>query len=136
MKKKPEDSWKKKLTHQQYRVLREKGTEAPFTGTLLKNKDKGMYSCAACGAHLFSSGTKYESGTGWPSFFDALSKDKIKLEDDTSLGMKRVEVKCASCGGHLGHLFDDGPKEMPDGTPCTGKRYCINSVAIKFSPSK
>ena len=134
MRNKNEKYWKKKLTPEQYRILREKGTEPAFTGGLLSNKEKGMYKCAACGANLFSSDTKYESGTGWPSFFDALSKDKIELEDDKSFGMNRVEVKCSNCGGHLGHLFDDGPKTMPDGTPCTGKRYCINSGALKFSP--
>ncbi|OGM20336.1 peptide-methionine (R)-S-oxide reductase [Candidatus Woesebacteria bacterium RIFCSPHIGHO2_01_FULL_38_9] len=132
MKSKSEEYWKKKLTPEQYRVLREKDTEQPFTGRLLNNKEGGMYFCGACGSPLFSSDTKYESGTGWPSFVDALDKDKVELEEDNSLGMHRVEVKCAKCGGHLGHLFDDGPTKMPDGKEATGKRYCINSCALKF----
>ena len=134
MKKMTESDWKKKLTSQQYRVLREKGTETPFTGELLGNKQKGMYKCAACGAELFPSDTKYESGTGWPSFFDAVDPKKIKLKEDSFYGIKFFEVSCANCEGHLGHVFDDGPKKMPDGTPCTGKRYCINSVSLNFSP--
>lgn len=129
MKDKPEEYWRKKLTPEQYRVLREKGTEPPFTGALLDNKERGMYACAACGTPLFSSDTKYESGTGWPSFWEAVSKDNVKLEDDFELGMHRVEVKCAKCGGHLGHVFDDGPQP-------TGKRYCINSCALDFKSKK
>ena len=121
---KKEEEWKKKLTKEQYHVLREKGTEMPFTGKLLKNKEKGMYKCMACGMELFSSDTKFDSGSGWPSFSDA-NKKNIELKDDSSHGMHRTEVLCKKCGGHLGHLFDDGP------TP-TGQRYCINSVALDF----
>lgn len=118
--------WKKKLTPEQYHVLREKGTEAPGTGHLLHNKTKGMYTCAACGNVLFSSETKFESGTGWPSFYDIEKADSVVLEEDSSHGMRRVEVRCARCGSHLGHVFPDGPKEK------TGKRYCINSCALSF----
>ena len=116
--------WKKKLTPQQYKVLREKSTELPFSGKLLHNKEKGTYMCAGCGTELFLSDTKYDSGCGWPSFFEA-NKKNIELKDDYSLGMHRIEVLCKKCGGHLGHLFDDGPKP-------TGKRYCINSAALEF----
>ena len=121
-----EAEWKEKLTPQQYKILREKGTEAPFTGELLKIKEKGVYKCAACGNELFDSETKFESGSGWPSFYDAIAKDKIKLVDDFSHGMQRVEVQCSNCESHLGHLFDDGPSET------TGMRYCINSICLKF----
>lgn len=120
------NDWKAKLTPEQYRILREKGTEAPFTGELLKNKDTGMYTCAACGNELFHSDTKFESGSGWPSFYDVATSDAVKLQEDTSHGVTRTEVVCAKCGGHLGHLFDDGPADK------TGQRYCINSKALGF----
>jgi len=122
---KSEDEWKKELTPEQYRVLRQCGTEPAFTGKYYKNKEKGVYVCAACGAVLFSSDTKYDSGSGWPSFYDAINKDAIIEEVDTSYGMRRIEIKCARCGSHLGHIFPDGPKP-------TGLRYCVNSVSLDF----
>ena len=115
--------WKKKLTPEQYRVLREKQTERPFTGKLLDNKEKGTYVCAGCGAHLFDSNVKFDSGTGWPSFYDA-KKGAVKFIEDRSHGLRK-EVVCAKCGGHLGHVFDDGPEP-------TGSRFCINSCALDF----
>jgi len=127
---KSEEDWKKILTPQQYKILREKGTEPAFSGEFVDNHDNGMYKCAACGAPLFSSDTKFESGSGWPSFYDFASSGNVVLEDDNSFGMKRTEVKCASCGSHLGHLFDDGPTDK------TGLRYCINSCALSFDSSK
>ena len=127
--KKTEKEWKELLTSEQYHVLRDKGTETPFTGKYVDMHDKGMYCCVACGAELFSSDTKFESGTGWPSFYDVAKSGNVVLHDDSSYGMKRVEVTCAHCGGHLGHLFDDGPQET------TGKRYCINSCALDFKKS-
>jgi len=123
--KKSEADWKGKLTPEQYRVLRKKGTEEAFTGEYDTLFDKGTYKCAACQTDLFTSETKYDSGCGWPAFFEA-NKDKIETKEDHTLGMKRVEVTCKNCGSHLGHVFDDGPKDKG------GKRYCINSVSLKF----
>lgn len=125
-----ETYWRQKLTPEQYRVMREKDTEAPFTGALVQNHETGMYKCAACGAELFSSDTKFDSGTGWPSFYDVALKGNVELREDTSAGMRRTEVVCRACGGHLGHVFDDGPKEK------TGQRYCINSCALDFMPEE
>lgn len=121
-----DSEWKSKLTPEQYHVLREKGTETPFTGKLLQNHETGMYVCGACGQPLFSSGTKFDSGSGWPSFYDVATKGAVKLTTDTSLGMERTEVTCANCGSHLGHLFNDAPQQP------TGQRFCINSVALDF----
>lgn len=119
--------WKDKLDEEQYRVMRQGGTEPPFTGKYVHNKETGMYTCAACGNALFSSETKFDSATGWPSFYDAANKANIDLVEDTSGGMVRTEVRCKKCGSHLGHVFNDGPKP-------TGLRYCINSVALDFKP--
>ncbi|NHK32065.1 MAG: peptide-methionine (R)-S-oxide reductase MsrB [Asgard group archaeon] len=121
-----EEEWKKKLSKIEYKVLREKDTERPFTGEYWNHKEKGIYKCAGCGTELFSSNTKFASGCGWPSFYDAIDKSKIEEKIDRSHGMKRIEVLCKNCGGHLGHIFDDGPKDK------TGLRYCINSVSLKF----
>lgn len=126
---KTEDEWKKKLTPMQYKILRKKSTEIPFTGRLLHNKEKGAYKCVACGNVLFDSDVKFDSGTGWPSFYDA-KNGAVKFIDDNGLFMKRTEVVCARCGGHLGHVFDDGPRET------TGKRYCINSECLLFDKEK
>lgn len=122
---KTEQKWKKKLTPQQYHILREKETEMPFTGKLLHNKENGFYNCAGCGAELFSSETKFDSGTGWPSFYEPKNAENIELKKDFSHGMIRTEVLCKKCGGHLGHVFDD--VQMP-----TGKRFCMNSCALEF----
>lgn len=126
----------KKLTPEQHRIMREKGTEPAFSGKYLENKEKGMYLCAACGQELFSSDTKYDSGTGWPSFFKPASGKSVQTEPDKSLEMERTEVKCSRCGAHLGHVFDDGPKTLPDGRQATGKRFCINSLALDFKEDK
>lgn len=125
---KSEDGWKEKLTPEQYSVLREKNTEAPFTGKLLHETKEGTYNCAACGNPLFSSDAKFDSGSGWPSFDQALPGSTSLVEDD-SLGMRRTEVVCARCGSHLGHIFDDGPT-------ASGKRYCMNSVCLDLEEKK
>lgn len=122
---KAEEEWKRELTPEQYRVMREKGTEAPFSGKLLQNKATGMYLCAACGNELFSSDMNFESGTGWPSFWAPANNDSVEYREDISGGMVRAEVVCKRCGAHLGHVFDDGPAP-------TGKRYCINSICLGF----
>ncbi len=125
-----DDEWKARLTPEQYEVLRKKGTEAPFTGKLLHNKDSGNYTCAACGNVLFTSDTKFDSGSGWPSFYDVADNEAVKLNEDTALGMHRIEVTCANCGSHLGHLFNDA-LDQP-----TGQRFCINSAALDFKTAK
>ena len=129
---KSDTDWRKKLAPEQYHVMREGGTERPFTGKYWNEHARGMYKCAACGAELFSSDTKFESGTGWPSFTEPANLENIELKEDQSLGMRRTEVLCKNCGAHLGHVFDDGPtsKDESGGAPPTGKRYCINSVCL------
>jgi len=125
---KSDAEWKAELTPAQYAVLRQHATERPFTGEYVRTKTEGTYHCAACGNPLFTSDTKFESGTGWPSFWDVIDKGNVELRQDNSYGMSRIEVLCARCGSHLGHVFDDGPRET------TGERYCINSVALKLVP--
>ena len=124
---KSEDEWREELGDR-YSILREAATERPWTGELLDESRAGLYACAACGAELFKSGTKFDSGCGWPSFYDSVNPDAVELIEDTSLGMVRTEVRCANCGGHLGHVFNDGPKP-------TGKRYCMNGAALSFRPA-
>jgi peptide-methionine (R)-S-oxide reductase len=124
---KSEQEWREQLTPEQYQVLRRAGTEAPFTGELVYNKESGSYRCAGCDAELFGSDTKFESGSGWPSFTEPAIAEAVELRPDNSLFMRRTEVLCRRCGGHLGHVFDDGPGP-------TGQRYCINSAALCFQP--
>ncbi len=124
------DGEKKELTSEQYRIMREKGTEAPFSGKYWNERGKGMYTCAACGNELFSSETKFDSGTGWPSFTEPKNTENIEFRVDEDFGMHRTEVVCKKCGAHLGHVFDDGPKERG------GKRYCINSVCLELKREK
>jgi peptide-methionine (R)-S-oxide reductase len=125
---KSEEEWRSELTPEQYEVLRRQGTEPPFAGKYVYSKDDGVYRCAACGNELFSSDTKFDSGTGWPSFYEPSSAERVELRSDDSHGMTRTEVVCARCGSHLGHVFDDGPQP-------TGQRYCINSVSLELDPS-
>jgi len=119
------EEWKKLLSPEKFHVLIEKGTEPPFTGKFYKHKNEGVYVCAGCGQELFKSDTKYDSGSGWPSFWTPISPDKVDLKPDHSLGIERIEVVCSRCGGHLGHVFEDGPRP-------TGQRFCINSQALDF----
>lgn len=119
---------KKRLTPEQYHILREKGTEVPFTGKYLNHKENGMYTCAVCSAEIFSSDTKFNSGTGWPSFNNPANTKAVKLTEDRSNGLRRVEISCANCGSHLGHVFNDAPNQP------TGMRFCINSACLDFKP--
>src|SRR5436189_146635 len=127
---KTDEEWKQELTPEQYKVLRESATEEPFSGELLHNEADGKYICAGCGAGLFTSAHKFDSGSGWPSFYDVVNTKAVRLVEDKSLGMRRVEAQCANCGGHLGHVFNDA-FEQP-----TGVRFCINSCALDFQPKK
>lgn len=124
-----EEEWRAKLTPEQYQVLRQGGTERAFSGEYWDAKNQGVYRCAGCGEELFASDTKYESGTGWPSFYQAIDPEMIEEVEDRSYGMMRTEARCARCGGHLGHIFDDGPQP-------TGLRYCINSLSLELDPDE
>ncbi len=125
---KSDEEWRQELSPDQFAVLREAATERPWTGELLDEERAGLYTCAACGSELFKSGTKFDSGCGWPSFYESVRPEAVELIEDSSMGMVRTEVRCASCGSHLGHVFDDG-----FGTP-TGDRYCMNSISLNFTP--
>lgn len=125
--KKTDEEWRRELTPEQYRIMREKGTEPPFTGEYVNEKTPGVYRCAACGTPLFRSDTKYDSGSGWPSFYAPIDDENVETEEDRSHGMRRTEVMCAKCEAHLGHIFPDGPRP-------TGVRYCVNSASLKLDP--
>ena len=125
--KKSDEEWRRELSPEQYRILREKGTEPPFTGEYLGEKTPGVYRCAACGTPLFASDTKYDSGSGWPSFYAPIAEENVETEEDRSHGMRRTEIMCANCRSHLGHVFPDGPRP-------TGVRYCVNSASLKLDP--